>query len=69
MCTQFEPEAFYRPNDEALRLIGTQGTLAQWRSKGTGPKFLKLSEGRGSRVLYHGTDLISWLEEKRVPAA
>ena len=67
MCTTFQEDAFYRPNDNALRLIATVGTLAQWRSTGTGPRFIKLAPGKGSRVLYAGTDLLSWLAEKRVP--
>ena len=67
MCTTFLAEAYYRPNDEALRLIATTGTLAQWRSTGTGPRFIKLASGKGSRVLYHGADLLTWLSEKRAP--
>ena len=67
MCTSFQEDAFYRPSDDALRLIATEGTLAQWRSQGTGPQFIKLAQGRGSRVLYSGADLLAWLTEKRVP--
>ena len=69
MPISFDAEAYYRPNDAALRLIATEGTLAQWRSAGRGPNFHKLAPGRGSRVLYRGSDLIDWLEQKRVPVA
>ena len=68
MSVEFLPNSFYRPGDADLRSIGTEGTLAQWRHHGTGPAFHKLNNGRGSRVLYHGKDLLSWLEKKRVEA-
>ena len=67
--TSFDANSYYRPNDDALRLIATAGTLAQWRSAGTGPKFIKLAEGRGSRIIYHGQDLVDWLAQKRIPVA
>ena len=66
MSAEFIPTRFYRPTDDALRTIATAGTLAQWRFHGTGPAFHKLAQGRGSRVLYHGADVLKWLEQKRV---
>ena len=66
MSAEFIATRFYRPTDDDLRTIATPGTLAQWRFHGTGPAFHKLAQGRGSRVLYHGADLLSWLEQKRV---
>ena len=69
MSVEIHPDAFYRATDDDLRaLIATPGTLAQWRHHGTGPAFHKLADGRGSRVLYKGKDLLSWLAKKRVPA-
>ena len=70
MAVEINPAAYYRPNDADLRdLLATPGTLAQWRFHGTGPKYHKLADGRGSRILYLGADVLSWLEEKRVVAA
>ena len=69
MNVEFSPDAFYRPNDEALRVIGTPGTLAQWRSREIGPPFLRLHKGTGARVLYVGEDLIKWLKDKRITPA
>ena len=69
MCISFDRNAYYRPADDALHLLATEGTLAQWRSAGTGPKFIKLAAGRGSRILYHGADLVDWLAQKRIPVA
>ena len=69
MAVQFLPDVFYRPSDDALRSIGTESTLAQWRCYGTGPVFHKLNAGRSSRILYHGADLLEWLAEKRVAGA
>ena len=69
MSVRIDADSFYRPTDADLRaLIATPGTLAQWRHHGTGPAFHKLANGRGSRVLYHGKDLLEWLAEKRIPA-
>ncbi len=52
----------YRPSDDALRLIASEGLLAKWRSEGKGPPFVKV-EGK---VFYDGADLIRWLTERRV---
>ena len=68
MAVQFQADVFYRPSDDALRGIGTESTLAQWRCAGIGPQYSKLNSGRSSRVLYHGADLLKWLKEKRVLA-
>lgn len=58
----FDPDALYRPSDDALRLIATKGTLAVWRSLGKGPHYLRV----GSRILYPGADLNSFLAKCRV---
>ena len=38
-------------------------TLADYRAKGIGPKYLKTSPGRTGLVLYRISDLEAWLEE------
>ena len=63
---RFEPDQYYRPADEVMRLIATVDSLALWRLQGKGPPFTKF----GHRVLYRGDDLNAWLDEHRVePAA
>ena len=57
---RFDPDRYYRPADEPMRLIATEGTLSQWRHHGTGPKYTKF----GNRILYFGGDLNGWLDER-----
>ena len=59
---RFAEDRYYRPQDPALRLIATVGSLALWRHQGKGPAFHKL----GRKILYHGRDLNRWLDEHRV---
>ena len=67
----FDPEVWYRPTDGAMALIGTPSTLARWRSDHRGPSFSKVGRGQGSRILYSGAVLNSWLhsQDKGVPVA
>ena len=59
---RFDENTYYRPVDEAMRLIGTVATLAQWRHYCKGPPFTKF----GRRILYLGRDLNRWIDEHRV---
>ena len=59
---RFDPDRYYRTTDEELALIATRGTLSQWRHRGEGPPFLKLS----GRILYEGRVLNQWLDQHRV---
>ena len=54
-----------------MALIGTASTLARWRSDGRGPSYSKVGHGQGSRVLYSGATLNSWLasQDQKVPVA
>ena len=54
----FEDNHYYRPNDPALSIIATRGTLATWRWMGRGPRYRKF----GNRILYLGSDLNAWLD-------
>lgn len=58
----FQDNEVYRPSDDAMRLIATKGTLAVWRHERRGPKYIRL----GGRVLYRGSDLNAWLDERVV---
>lgn len=48
---------------EAAPLVGVEPkTLANWRTMGRGPKFIKA----GKRVMYDPTDLQAWKDARRV---
>lgn len=40
----------------------TTATLKKWRTKGIGPKFIRV----GRRVLYRGSDINAWLSSRTV---
>lgn len=61
----FDPEKFYRPQDEEMRKVASVGTLAQWRYRGNvGPPYIKI--GGGGKILYEGRALNDWLAAHRV---
>ena len=59
---RFEPDRLYRTTDPELLVLGTRGTLNQWRHAGRGPAYIRL----GGRVLYEGAALNRWLDQHRV---
>ena len=56
------PEQYYAPDALELRVLGAVQTLARWRHEGKGPAYAK----SGSRVVYRGADILTWLEARRV---
>ena len=58
----FAADRYYRPGDPALDTIASCGTLATWRWQGRGPLYTKF----GHRILYRGSDLNAWLDERLV---
>lgn len=46
----------FTPTELADQLHLSTSTLAQWRYKGTGPKFIKV----GRKVLYRAADIHAW---------
>lgn len=53
-------ETLLTPAQVATYLGVTCGTLAQWRWKGIGPRWVKLSRGRAGRVRYDHAAVIAW---------
>ena len=53
---------YYTPRDSQMRIIGSIGTLATWRSRGHGLPYTK----SGSRILYYGKDILAFLERNRI---
>ena len=50
---------------EAAKLLGLQPqTIRLWRSKGLGPRYVRLHGSRG-RVLYDLADLNRWLDGRK----
>lgn len=52
----------YRAQEPEMRQIASVSTLAKWRHQERGPPWTY----SGSRVLYRGSDLITWLESSLV---
>ncbi|MFJ9440348.1 helix-turn-helix transcriptional regulator [Kitasatospora sp. NPDC101235] len=59
----------YLTEAEAARLAGfSPKTLRNWRYLGTGPKYRKLSPGRGGRIRYRRSDVEQWLDSQAIAA-
>jgi predicted DNA-binding transcriptional regulator AlpA len=50
----------WSPAELAERLGVSVGTLANWRWRGEGPRYVKLGSGRSSRVRYRAEDVAAW---------
>lgn len=48
----------------AMGIYSSTQTAATARYKGTGPKFLKLGDGKGGRIRYREQDVLDWLESR-----
>ena len=56
---RFDDDRYYRPTDPEMAVLGTPGTLAQWRHRGEGPPYVK----HGARILYLGQHLNDHLND------
>ena len=54
---------FLTPDEAAAMLRMSKHTLADWRSRQVGPRWVKMS---ATRVLYRQCDLQEWIEENVV---
>ncbi|MEM6355208.1 MAG: MerR family transcriptional regulator [Pseudomonadota bacterium] len=59
---KIDPDAWYATDAPELDVIGKRQTRTKWRHENRGPAFVK----SGSRVLYRGADVLTWLEARRV---
>jgi len=41
-------------------------TIGNWRKQGMGPPYIKVTSGRTSDVRYRRSELLTWLESRRV---
>lgn len=53
---------YLTPSETADRLNVSSGTLANWRSRGTGPAYLKI----GRKVSYAIVDLDAWADKNKI---
>lgn len=52
------------PAETAALVKLSVGTLKDKRWKGTGPRYLKLTPGRGGRIRYRRSDVLVWLNSR-----
>ena len=62
----FDADKLYKSGDPALLAVACKSSWDHWRQDGTGPRFVKLAQGKGGRVVYRGADINAWLESKTV---
>ncbi|MGW0494990.1 helix-turn-helix transcriptional regulator [Streptomyces sp. NPDC003007] len=60
-----DPDELLTPVEAARVAKLSVSTLKDKRWKGTGPKFIKLSPGRGGRIRYRRSDVEAWLSGGR----
>ncbi|MCW9059723.1 MAG: helix-turn-helix domain-containing protein [Gammaproteobacteria bacterium] len=52
-------------NEEAADLLGIKpNTLEIWRTKGKGPKFVKMGEHKQAPIRYMRPEIFDWLERQ-----
>lgn len=70
VATVNQPQGLATAEEVAAFLGGefSPKTLANWRSQGKGPAFIKLSSGRGGSVRYEWSAVNAWLAEQRKAA-
>lgn len=61
------PRGQYLTTREAAEILGVHPvTMAQWRSKGRGPKYTKVGDAPKSRIRYQKSDLHAWMHQYNV---
>lgn len=59
-----DPDELLTPKQTSVLVKLAVGTLKDKRWKGTGPRFIKLSAGRGGRIRYRRGDVHDWIEAR-----
>ncbi|MFJ3229763.1 helix-turn-helix transcriptional regulator [Streptomyces sp. NPDC086787] len=68
-ATALDPEELLTPIEAARVTKLSVSTLKDKRWKGTGPRYIKLSPGRGGRIRYRRRDVEQWLTGRSVGSA
>lgn len=63
-----DPEALLTPEQVSAWTQLEEQTLANMRWRRTGPKYLKLGDGRSAPVRYRRRDVAAWLDSRVVAA-
>lgn len=63
------PDDWLTPAEVARLTRLSQSTLKDKRWRGTGPKFTKLSPGRGGRIRYRRSDVDAWMNGEQSASA
>lgn len=63
-----DPDEWLTPTEVGQLTKLSVSTLKDKRWRGTGPKFRKLSPGRGGRIRYRRGDVLEWLRHGDNPA-
>jgi phage terminase Nu1 subunit (DNA packaging protein) len=61
-------DVYLTPVQLGQRWKMSTNTLQNWRVQGLGPKFVKMGEGRSSRVLYHLDDVLTYEAQRKARA-
>lgn len=64
-----DPDELLTPAETAPIVKLSVSTLKGMRWRGTGPRYIKLSPGRGGRIRYKRGDVVAWLEGGRIEGA
>ncbi|WP_432020521.1 helix-turn-helix transcriptional regulator [Streptomyces sp. 1222.5] len=64
-----DPEALLTPGQVSALSQLEEQTLANMRWRKTGPRYLKLGEGRSAPVRYRRRDVLAWFDAHGVEAA
>lgn len=60
-----DPDELLTPQEASAVVKLSVYTLRDKRSQGGGPRFIKLSPGRGGRIRYRRRDIDAWLDSAR----
>lgn len=58
-----ENDPLMKPEDVAERLQVSMHTIEYWRAKRTGPKFVKIGEGKRAPVRYRKSEVEAYVKE------
>ncbi|MEV0492362.1 helix-turn-helix transcriptional regulator [Streptomyces atratus] len=64
-----DPNELLTPAEVGRLTKLTESTLKDKRWRGTGPRFTKLSPGRGGRIRYRRGDVMAWLNGEQIGEA
>lgn len=60
-----QPDKLLYTTEEAARVLGLNPkTLANWRARKKGPRFVRVSQSKQSMVLYRYDDLCEWVDSR-----